>query len=114
MAPRRSKGRRNCGPEPGSTPDRPERQDTRQPVAHSLRWARTAYEYFWLCLGYVYFGGLGMLVTLVSAVLYPLLPRQVGSHLARSVIGMLFRSFLALLRTAGLLRVDLSALDALR
>jgi 1-acyl-sn-glycerol-3-phosphate acyltransferase len=83
-------------------------------VAHPLRWARTAYEYIWLCLGYAYFGGLGLLVTLVSAVLYPLLPRQVGSHLARSVIGTLFRSFLALLRAAGLLRVDLSALDALR
>jgi 1-acyl-sn-glycerol-3-phosphate acyltransferase len=83
-------------------------------VVHSLRWARTAYEYFGLCLGYVYFGALGLLVTLVSAALYPLLSRQVGSNLARGVIGMAFRSFLALLRAAGLLRVDLSALDALR
>jgi len=73
-----------------------------------------AYESCWICLGYAYFGGLGLLVTLVSAVLYPLLPRQVGSRLARSVIGTLFRSFLGLLRAAGILRVDLSALDALR
>ena len=83
-------------------------------MAHPLRWARTAYEYFGLGLGYVYFGGLGLLVTLVSAVLYPLLPRQAGSRLARRTIGALFRSFLALLRAAGLLQVDLSALDALR
>ncbi len=83
-------------------------------MAHPLHWARTAYEYFCLCLGYAYFGGVGMLVTLVSGVLYPLLPRQFGSDLARNVIGTLFRSFLALLRGAGLLRVDLSALDALR
>ncbi len=83
-------------------------------MAHPLRWARTAYEYFGLGLGYVYFGGLGLLVTVVSAVLYPLLPRPVGSRLARSTIGTLFQSFLALLRAAGLVRVDLSALDALR
>jgi 1-acyl-sn-glycerol-3-phosphate acyltransferase len=87
---------------------------TRQPVAPPLRWARTAYEYLCLCLGYAYFGGLGLLVTLGSAVLYPILPRHVGSRLARSVIGALFRSFLGLLRAVGMLKVDLSALDALR
>jgi hypothetical protein len=83
-------------------------------VAHTLRWARTAYEYIGLCLGYVYFGGLGLVVSFVASILHPLLPRDVGSSLGRTVIGALFRSFLALLRAAGLLRVDLSPLDALR
>ena len=83
-------------------------------MAHPLRWARTAYEYFWFGLGYAYFGILGLLVTLASALLYPLLPRQAGARLGRSAIGVLFRGFLGMLRASGVLRVDLSALDALR
>jgi len=83
-------------------------------VAHPLRWARAAYEYFWFCLGYAYFGILGLLVTLASALLYPLLPRQTGARLGRSAIGVVFRGFLGMLRASGVLRVDLSALDTLQ
>jgi 1-acyl-sn-glycerol-3-phosphate acyltransferase len=83
-------------------------------VVHPQHWARTAYGYFWLGLGYLYFGGLGVLLTLVAAVLYPLLPRQAGSHLGRRIIGAVFRSFLALMEAPGILRLDLSALDSLR
>jgi len=83
-------------------------------VAHPQHWARTAYGYFWLALGYVYFGSLGLLVTLAAAVLYPLLPREVGSRLARNTIAALFRSFLGLLEASEILQLDLSALDALR
>ena len=108
-------------PAPGFTRDRPEptdnttnRRTTRKTVAHPQHWARTAYGYFWLGLGYAYFGGLGLLLTLVAAVLYPLLPRQAGSHLGRRIIGAVFRSFLALMQAPGILRLDLSALDSLR
>lgn len=83
-------------------------------MPHPTRWPRTAYEYFWMSLGYVYFGAAGLVVTLLSAALYPLLARETGSRLARGVIGGLFRSFLGLLRAVGLLQVDLSALDRLR
>jgi 1-acyl-sn-glycerol-3-phosphate acyltransferase len=83
-------------------------------VALPLRWARAAYEYFWFCLGYAYFGILGLLLTLASALLYPLLPRQRGARLGRSAIGVVFRSFLGILRASGVLKVDLSALDTLR
>lgn len=67
-----------------------------------------------MSLGYVYFGVLGLVVTFLSAILYPLLPRAAGSRLARSVIGALFRGFLGLLRSVGLLQIDVSALDQLR
>jgi 1-acyl-sn-glycerol-3-phosphate acyltransferase len=83
-------------------------------VAHPQHWARTAYGYFWLAVGYAYFGALGLLLTLVATVLYPLLPREAGSRLARKAIGAVFRSFLALMQAAEIIRLDLSALDALR
>ena len=102
-------------PVPGFTPDRPE-TDKRKPanVAHPQHWARAAYGYFWLALGYAYFGVLGLLVTLAAAILYPVLPRQVGSRLARNTIAGLFRGFLGILQASEIIRLELSALDALR
>jgi 1-acyl-sn-glycerol-3-phosphate acyltransferase len=78
------------------------------------RWARLAYEYFWLYLGYAYFGVVGTLWSLVSAILSLLLPRRLGIGLGRRAISLVFRSFLGLLRASGLVRLDLSALDRLR
>lgn len=83
-------------------------------MTHPQHWARAARAYFYLGLGYAYFGVLGLLLTLAAAVLYPLLPREAGSRLGRNVIGVVFRSFLGLMQTSGLLRLDLSALDSLR
>src|SRR5262245_33682844 len=98
MAARRSNRWRSCGPGPGSTPALRDPHNDTTNVPHPTRWPRTAYEYFCMTLGYVYFGAAGLVVTLLSAVLYPVLPREAGSRLARSVIGGLFRSFLGLLR----------------
>jgi len=75
---------------------------------------REIYEYFWLYFGLIYFGIAGISCTVVSTVLYPLLPRQTGMWLGRRIIGIGFRSYLAILRASGVVKLDLSALDTLR
>ena len=79
-----------------------------------FRLFREAYEYFWLYFGLLYFGMAGIICTVVSTILYPLLPRRVGMWLGRRIIGMVFRSLLAILRTSGVMKLDLAALDVLR
>ena len=64
--------------------------------------------------GLLYFGMLGLGLTCVSGMLYLVLPRAAGIRFGRSAIGCIFRTFLATLQSTGLLRVDLTALDALR
>ena len=76
--------------------------------------AREAYQYLVFWAAYAYFGVVGVLLTLASAVLYRLLPRGVGARLGKGTIGLLFRSYLALLQSLGLLKLDLKALDSLR
>ena len=79
-----------------------------------LRLLREIYEYFWLYFGLLYFGIASITFTVVSTALYPLLPRKAGMWLGRWIIGMGFRSLLAMLRASGVLKLDLSALDELR
>jgi hypothetical protein len=71
-------------------------------------------EYFWYYFAFLYFGVLGVLCTLISIVLYLLLPRSTGAWLGKQTIGAIFRSLLWLLQTTGIARLDLSALDGLR
>jgi 1-acyl-sn-glycerol-3-phosphate acyltransferase len=78
-----------------------------------LRLFREIYEYFWLYFGLIYFGIAGITGTVVSAMLYPLLSRKTGMWLGRWIIGMIFRSYLAILRASGVLKLDLTALDKL-
>lgn len=75
---------------------------------------RELYQHVVLIFGFVYFGVGGIIYTLVSTPLYPLLPRKAGAWLGRNSIGWLFRSYLAMLKATGILRLDLCALDALR
>ena len=75
---------------------------------------RAIYEYLVLYLALLYFAVVGVAWTILSAVLYPLLPRKLATLLGRRTIGLLFRSYLAMLRVSGLLRLDVSALDQLR
>ena len=79
-----------------------------------LRLFREIYEYFWLYFGLIYFGITGITCTVVGTVLYPLLPRKTGMLLGRWIIGMAFRSYLAILRASGVVKLDLTALDGLR
>ena len=78
------------------------------------RAARTLREYvlFYLCL--LYFGVLGVALSVVSVPLYHMLPQAQRATFGKFVIGFLFRGFLELVRLCRLARLDLSALDALR
>lgn len=78
------------------------------------RVGRAAYEYFWFYLGFLHFGIGGVLFTLVSSLLCPLVPPPLRARVGRRVIGFLFRGFLATLKAGGVLKLDVSALDALR
>ena len=75
---------------------------------------REIYEYFWLYFGLIYFGIATITCTVVCTALYPLLSQKIGMQLGRAIIGMLFRSLLAMLRASGVVKLDLTALDELR
>ena len=79
-----------------------------------LRLFRTAYEYLILYLGLLYFAVVGVAFTALCAVLYLVLPHKAGVWFGRNAIGLLFRSYLAMLRATGLMKLDLTALDSLR
>ncbi len=78
------------------------------------RSVRRVYEYLVFYLGYLYFGVGCALCSLFCALMHPLLPASAGARLGRWVTGTHFRGFLALLEASRLVRLDLSALDALR
>ena len=74
---------------------------------------RILYEYTALYISLALFGGTGLAYTLIGAVLYPLLPRRFGARLGRLIMTGLFRSYLIFVKSTGLVKYDLSALDAL-
>ncbi len=73
-----------------------------------------AYEYFWHYFGFLYFGAVGALYGLVAGVLHLVLPPRLHAPLGRRSIGFLFRGFLTMMQASGVMKLDLSALDALR
>lgn len=62
----------------------------------------------------VVFGVQSFIVSLIAACLFPLLPRRWGNPLGQFMIMAGFRQFLFLMKVCGILRCDLTALDALR
>ena len=74
---------------------------------------RSLYEYAVLYISLTLFGVTGFLYTLIGAVLHPLLPRRFGARLGRLIMTGLFRSYLLFVKSTGLVKYDLSALDAL-
>jgi len=74
---------------------------------------RSLYEYIVLFGSLFLFGAAGLTYTLVGAVLYPLLPRHIGVRLGRLIMTGIFRPYIALIQASGLVKCDLSALDAL-
>jgi 1-acyl-sn-glycerol-3-phosphate acyltransferase len=87
---------------PGVTPRNPQRL------------LRVAWEYLVYYAALLYFAVVGVLFTCLCALLYLLLPRAAGIRFGRCAIGFLFRTYLGMLQSTGLLRLDLHALDALR
>jgi len=79
-----------------------------------FRTLRAIYEYLVLYLALLYFAAVGILFTALCAVLHVLLPRKAGTWFGRNAIGLLFRSYLAMLRVSGVMKLDLSELDKLR
>jgi hypothetical protein len=78
------------------------------------RAGRAACEYFGLYLGLLYFGVSCGVYSVLASLLYPMLPPRFRARFGRRGIGFVFRSFLALMRASGLMKLDLSALEALR
>jgi 1-acyl-sn-glycerol-3-phosphate acyltransferase len=92
--------------------DRPDRDS--MPRRALPRALRQAYEYLVFYAALAYFGTVGIAFTCLCALLAPLLPRRAGERVGRDMIGALFRSYLAMLKASGLVKLDLDALDALR
>lgn len=74
-----------------------------------------------LCYEYLVFYGLlaafalsSLIWSIAATVLYPLLPRRIGAPLGQFMIMAGFRYFVGLMRLSGIIKCDLSALDALR
>ena len=78
------------------------------------RAGRATYEFFWYYFGLLYFGAVGALYGVVATLLHLVLPVHLRAPLGRRVIGFLFRGFLAIMRVSGVMKLDLSALEALR
>ena len=74
---------------------------------------RTLYEYIALYVALAIFGAGGILLSILGAVLYPLLPRHFGARLGRFLITCIFWPYLVFIESTGLFKCDLSALDAL-
>jgi len=84
-------------------------------LLHATRRALCApFKYLAFYAALLYFGVAGVAFTCVSVLLYPLLPQRAGERFGRQAIGFIFRTYLAVLRAIGLMKLDLRALDALR
>jgi 1-acyl-sn-glycerol-3-phosphate acyltransferase len=75
---------------------------------------RLPYEYFVLYGGLLLFTAFFFTWSAAATLIYPLLPRSVGTRFGRYVVMLMFRSYLAVLKATGLFRFELGALDALR
>ena len=78
------------------------------------RAGRVAYEYFWHYFGLLYFGTVGTLYGVLAGLLHLVLPARLRAPRGRRLIGFQVRGFLATMRVSGVMKLDLSALDALR
>lgn len=79
-----------------------------------VSWLKLAYEHSVLYGGLLLFGLSTLVWSVTAAVLYPLLPRKLGSRLGQWAIMTIFRGNLRMLQVSGIVQFDLRALDALR
>jgi 1-acyl-sn-glycerol-3-phosphate acyltransferase len=78
-----------------------------------LRALRSAYETIVLYAGWAGFGAICFVASCGAGVLYHLLPRKTGARFGQRVVMRTFRFYLSYLSIFGLVRFDLTALDAL-
>ena len=74
---------------------------------------RSFYEYVVLYGSLALFGVAGLTYTLIGAVLYPLLPRRTGARVGRIIMTILCKSYIGFIKSSGIVKCDLSALDTL-
>jgi 1-acyl-sn-glycerol-3-phosphate acyltransferase len=80
----------------------------------ALRLLRSAYEYLVLYLGLLLFALPLFIWSQLAVLLFHVLPARTGRSVGQSVLTMMFRAYLFALKATGLVKLDLSALDALR
>ncbi len=73
-----------------------------------------AYECLVLYVALPLFGLLCLSWSLIATILYPLLPKTIGRRVGQFGIMAIFRWFVFVLKTSGIVHCDLSALDELR
>jgi len=83
-------------------------------VNRVLTWLKLPYECLVLYGGLLLFGLSTLIWSLAASVLYLLLPRRLGTPLGQFAIMAIFRGFLFMLKASGIVKCDLSALNALR
>jgi len=79
-------------------------------IKHAGR-AASEYLRYYFCL--LNFGLVGVLFSVLSAALFPMLPQRARAQFGKQAISFLFRFFLTALKAFGLAKLELSALDAL-
>lgn len=77
-------------------------------------WLMLPVEYAQIYGAFFIFGAGGILFTVISAILYPLLPRTFGAKLGKNTIHLLFRSYVWITCKMGTEKADLGVLDELR
>ena len=83
-------------------------------VNRGMTFLRHAYEYCVLYGGLFLFGLSFFVWSAAATVLYHLLPRRFGARVGQSTIMWLFRGCIGAMKASGIVKIDLSALDALR
>lgn len=84
------------------------------PLQTIRRWLMVPVGYIQIYGAFIIFGGGGILFTLISAILYPILPRDIGARFGRTSMYRLFQFYLWAVSKLGTFKADLSALDSLR
>ncbi|HAF44531.1 MAG TPA: 1-acyl-sn-glycerol-3-phosphate acyltransferase [Gallionellaceae bacterium] len=75
---------------------------------------RSLYEYLVLYGGLLFFAFICLAWSLPASLLRHLLPHRAGQRIGRYAIMLVFRTYLFVIRASGLVKLDLTALDALR
>jgi 1-acyl-sn-glycerol-3-phosphate acyltransferase len=84
------------------------------PISRAARWLRSVYECAIFYGSLVLFGLICLTWSLPATLLYPFLPRKIAAPLGQFVIMAAFRFFVTVIRTSGIVKCDLSALDTLQ